>query len=257
MKGYTLITGASAGIGYELAKLFAMDKNPLILVARNEKRLAEIQKDFAEKYNVDVKYLALDLSNEHNVDYIYEFVEENNLVVDNLINNAGFGSFGAFHEVDIEKDLEMIKVNVYALTKLTKLFLPKLVERNTGGILNVASTAAFGVGPIMSVYYATKSYVLSLTEAIAEELKGTKIKISTLCPGPVNTGFQGRAGVEKSELTKGYMMTAKEVAEVGYKQFNKGKTIIIPGMKNKFLVQSFRFLPRKLISSIAIKLNKK
>lgn len=255
MKGYTLITGASAGIGYELAKLFAMDKNSLIIVGRNEEKLMEMQMDFAKNYNIDVKYLALDLSNEHNVDYIYEFVEKNNLVVDNLINNAGFGSFGVFHEVDIDKDLEMIKVNVYALTKLTKLFLPKLVERNTGGILNVASTAAFGVGPIMSVYYATKSYVLSLTEAIAEELRETNIKVSALCPGPVNTGFQNRAGVKKSELTKGYMMTAKEVADIGYKQFNKGKTIIIPGMKNKFLVQSFRFLPRKLISAISIKLN--
>lgn len=257
MNNFTIITGASSGIGYEIAKLFAKDKNNLILAARNEEKLNNIKQDFEKSYGIQVIVLKLDLTVESDVDYLYEYVNKNNIIVDNLINNAGMGSFGEFYKVDCCKDLNMIKLNVYSLTKLMKLFLPDMIKRNKGGILNVASTAAFGVGPIMSVYYATKSYVLSLTESVSAELKDTNVKISALCPGPVDTEFQSRAGVKKAEITKGYMMSADEVAYTAYKQYNKGKTIIIPGLKNKLLVQSFRFLPRKLIGLIALKLNKK
>lgn len=256
MQSYTIVTGASCGIGYEIAQLFAKDKNNLILVARNEEKLNEIKKDFEQKYKINVIVIRLDLSVDNDVDYLYEYVEKNKIVVDNLINNAGIGNFGEFYKADCTKDLDMIKLNVYSLTKLMKLFLPNMIKRNKGGILNVASTAAFGVGPMMSVYYATKSYVLSLTESVSAEVKGTNVKIAAICPGPVDTGFQGKAGVKKAKIAKGYMMKADEVARDAYKNYNKGKTIIIPGYKNKVLVQSFRFLPRKVIGMAALRLNK-
>lgn len=256
MNCYTIITGASCGIGYELAGLFARDNKNLIIVARNEAKLEEIKMDFEKKYDISVIPLALDLTIENDVDYLYEYVEKSNIIVDNLINNAGVGTFGEFTKVETDKDLDMIMLNVYALTKLMKLFLPDMVKRNRGGILNVASTAAFGVGPIMSVYYATKSYVLSLTESIREELLGTNVKISALCPGPVETEFQKRAGVKKAGIAKGYMMNAEDVARYGYREYHKGKAVIIPGIKNKVLVNSFRFIPRNIIGKISYKLNK-
>lgn len=255
MKGYTLITGATSGIGYELTMLFGKHNHDLILVARNEERLKKIQKKLDEGFGIDVIILKKDLTFEGDVEEIISFVERNNLVVDNLVNNAGAGSFGYFHEVDCKKDLDMIKVNIYALTRLTKYFLQKMIERNNGGILNVASTAAFQSGPIMSVYYATKAYVLSLTEAIQEEVKERGIKVTALCPGPVATEFQKRASVKKSKLSSGYMMDAKTVATIGYKGFMSGKTLIIPGLKNKILVQSLRILPRNLVRKVIKKVN--
>ncbi|GIM28907.1 short-chain dehydrogenase [Clostridium polyendosporum] len=255
MKHYTLITGATSGIGYELTMLFGKDNHNLILVGRDKERLKKIQQRLNEDFNIDVIILKKDLTFEDDVEEIISFVEKNNLIVDNLINNAGVGSFGYFHEVDSKKDLDMIKVNIYALTRLTKYFLQKMIDRNNGGILNVASTAAFQPGPIMSVYYATKAYVLSLTEAIQEEVREKGIKVTALCPGPVATEFQRRANVKKSELTKGYMMDAKIVARIGYKGFMNGKTLIIPGFKNKILIQSLRVLPRKFVRKIIKRVN--
>ena len=253
---YTLITGASTGIGYELAKLFARDKNNLILVARNKIKLESVKNELS-KYNVDIKILALDLSKSEDIQNIFNYVEINKVNIDTLVNNAGIGTFGDFNDIHWKKEEELIDINIKALTRLTKYFLPKIVECKNGGILNVASTAAFCSGPRMATYYASKAYVLNLTEAIYEEYKNAGIKIACLCPGPVKTSFQGKAGIKKSEAAKKYLMDAEEVARICYKDFNKGKLIIIPGKKNKLLVIGNKFLPRSISRKIVLKTNRK
>lgn len=255
-RNYTLITGASTGIGYELAKLFAKDRHNLILVARDEGKL-ETAKNELSKYNVEVKILSLDLSKSEDIQSLFNYVEMNKLNVDILVNNAGIGTFGDFSEIEWVKEEALIDINIKALTKLTKYFLPKIIECKNGGILNVASTAAFCSGPRMAAYYASKAYVLNLTEAIYEECKDSGIKISCLCPGPVKTTFQDKAGIKKSESAKKYLMDAEEVAKVSYKDFKKGKLIIIPGMKNKLLVIGNKLLPRRISRKIILKTNKK
>lgn len=255
-RNYTLITGASTGIGYELAKLFAKDRHNLILVARDEGKL-ETAKNELSKYNVEVKILSLDLSKSEDIQGLFNYVEMNKLNVDILVNNAGIGTFGDFSEIEWEKEEALIDINIKVLTKLTKYFLPKIIECKNGGILNVASTAAFCSGPRMAAYYASKAYVLNLTEAIYEECKDSGIRISCLCPGPVKTTFQDKAGIKKSESAKKYLMDAEEVAKVSYKDFKKGKLIIIPGMKNKLLVIGNKLLPRRISRKIILKTNKK
>ena len=255
-RNYTLITGASTGIGYELAKLFANDIHNLILVARDEGKL-ETAKNELSKYNVEVKILSLDLSKSEDIQGLFNYVEMNKLNVDILVNNAGIGTFGDFSEIEWVKEEALIDINIKVLTKLTKYFLPKIIECKNGGILNVASTAAFCSGPRMAAYYASKAYVLNLTEAIYEECKDSGIRISCLCPGPVKTTFQDKAGIKKSESAKKYLMDAEEVAKVSYKDFKKGKLIIIPGMKNKLLVIGNKLLPRRISRKIILKTNKK
>lgn len=256
MSNYVLITGGSEGIGFELAKLFAGDKHNLILVARNRDKLNKAKEELI-KYDIDVKVISLDLSSMEECDKLIKFVEDNNIIIDTLINNAGVGSFGEFKDISWEHEEKLIDINIKALTKLTKYFLPKIVQLNKGGILNVASTAAFCGGPKMASYYASKAYVLNLTEAIAEEIKGANVRISCLCPGPVKTSFQGKAGIEKSESAKKYLMDANDVAKEGYMGFKKGKVIIIPGFKNKFLVTINRFAPRSIVRKVILKTNKK
>lgn len=256
MKDYTIITGASSGIGYELANLFAKDKHNLILVARNNERLQNI-KDELKVMNIDIKILSLDLSNMDDCDKLIRFVEENKMKIDTLVNNAGIGSFGDFKDVEWNTEEKLIDINIKAVTKLTKYFLPKMVEQKYGGVLNVASTAAFAAGPRMAAYYASKAYVLNLTEAIYEEVKGYGIKVSCLCPGPVKTSFQSKAGIKKSEGAKKYLMDADIVAKLGYNGFKKGKLIIIPGFKNKILVGANKILPGVISRKIILKTNKK
>ena len=223
-RNYTLITGASTGIGYELAKLFAKDRHNLILVARDEGKL-ETAKNELSKYNVEVKILSLDLSKSEDIQGLFNYVEMNKLNVDILVNNAGIGTFGDFSEIEWVKEEALIDINIKVLTKLTKYFLPKIIECKNGGILNVASTAAFCSGPRMAAYYASKAYVLNLTEAIYEECKDSGIRISCLCPGPVKTTFQDKAGIKKSESAKKYLMDAEEVAKVSYKDLKKGSLL--------------------------------
>lgn len=255
-KEYVLITGASSGIGYELAKLYASDGYNLILIARNIDRL-KIVKSELNKYNVEIKILSLDISMDHDIEKLFNYVEINKLKINTLINNAGIGTFGDFKEIEWKNEEQLIDINIKALTKLTKYFLPKIIENKNGGILNVASTAAFSPGPRMAAYYASKAYVLNLTEAIYEECKETEIKVSCLCPGPVKTGFQSKAGIKKSEAAKKYLMDAKDVAGVCYRDFNKGKLIIIPGLKNKLLIIANKLLPRSISRKIILKTNKK
>lgn len=256
MKECTLITGASSGIGYEFAYLFARDGHNLILVARREENLKKMKEHLEGLYNIEVFIIALDLINRESAQYIYEFVDNNNIIVNNLVNNAGVGSFGMFSEVEEKKDLEIIDLNIYALTKLTKKFLPLMIERKKGGIINVASTASFAPGVNMSVYYASKAYVLSLTEALYEECIESGVRIMALCPGAVDTEFQSVAKVNESKSSRGNIMTPEQVAREGYKFFTISKApIVIPGNINKLLVFMARFMPRKLIRNIIKKVN--
>lgn len=253
---YTLVTGASTGIGYELSKLFAKDKHNLILVSRNKNKLQSVKNELL-KYNIDIKILALDLESSEDIQSLFNYIEINKLAVNILINNAGIGTFGDFNDIEWSKEEALIDINIKALTQLTKYFLPKIIDYKNGGVLNVASTAAFCSGPRMAAYYASKAYVLNLTEAIYEEYKGNGINISCLCPGPVKTSFQGKAGIKKSEAAKKYLMDAEEVAKICYKDFNRGRLIIIPGMKNKLLVIGNKLLPRNISRKIILKTNKK
>ncbi|MGG7096615.1 SDR family NAD(P)-dependent oxidoreductase [Clostridium sardiniense] len=255
-KKYTLITGGTKGIGLELAKLFAKDRNNLIIVARKEDELKIVKENLEKKFNMFVEILELDLSVDNSCEELIKFVEEKNVVVDNLINNAGVGSFGYFDEIDVDKDIKLIDINIIVLTKLIKYFLPKMKERRSGGILNVASTAAFVGGPKMSTYYSSKAYVLTLSEALYEEAKEFGVNVSCLCPGPVKTSFQENAGIIKSEKAKKYLMDAKDVAKEGYDGFKNKKAIIIPGFKNKAMVIATKFLPRGIIRKIIFSTNK-
>lgn len=250
-----LITGATTGIGYELAKLYAKEGNNLILVARDEERLSEVKEEL-DLYNIKVYILSLDLSEDNSCEKVLDFVNKKNLSVDILINNAGIGSFGYLSETEMERELKLIDVNIRALTELTKIFLPTMISHGEGGIMNVASTAAFCAGPKMATYYASKSYVLNFTEALYEELKGSEIKVSCLCPGPVKTSFQEKSGIKKNEAAKKSLMTPKEVAEVAYKDFKKGKLIIIPGFKNKLIILLNKLIPRALSRKIILIMNK-
>ena len=257
MEEYTLITGATSGLGYEFSKLFAKDGHNLMLIGRRVEKLEKIKKELEELNNIKIITINADLINRDEVENIYNFVDKNNITVNNLINNAGVGSYGPFNSVNEKKDLEMIDVNIYALTKLIKKFLPKMLERNKGGILNVASTAAFAPGVNMSVYYATKAYVLSLTEAIYEECKSYDVRVMALCPGAVSTEFQSVAKVKKAEISNSNLMSADYVAEKAYLNFTKNKkVIVVPGYKNKFLVQMVRFMPRALVRKIIKGVNK-
>ena len=255
-KKYTLITGASMGIGYELAKLFAKDGHNLLLVARNLDKL-QLVKDELSNHNIDIRILSIDLSKNDHIQNLFNYIEINNIDVDNIVNNAGVGLFGDFKDIESNINETLIDINITALTKITTYFLPKLMIKNSGGILNVASTAAFCAGPRMSTYYASKAYVLNLTEAIHEECKGNNVRISCICPGPVKTEFQSKAGIVKSESAKKCLMDAKTVAQQGYKGFLKGKAIIIPGNKNKLLVCGNKLLPRKISRKIVLKTNGK
>ena len=250
-----LITGATTGIGYELAKLYARDGKNLILIARSEDKLREVKEELS-LYNTKIYTLALDLAVNNSCEKILESVNKNNLTVDILVNNAGIGTYGYLNETDIERELNLIDVNIRALTELTKLFIPSMISNGEGAIMNVSSTAAFCAGPKMANYYASKAYVLSFTEALHEELKNNNIKVSCLCPGPIKTGFQEKAGIKKNENIKNSSMSAKNVASIAYKDFNRGKAIIIPGFKNKILVYLNKLIPRSLSRKIILMMNK-
>src|SRR6266446_5779728 len=227
MKETALITGASSGIGLELARLFARDGHDLVLVARGAAKLEQLAAELRGQHNVVVRPLAKDLSQPAAPQEVVAELQAASVNVTVLVNNAGFGSYGFFHETDLANDLQMIQVNVTALTALTKLFLKDMTLARRGRILNVASTAAFQPGPLMAVYYATKAYVLSFSEGIANELKGSGVTVTCLCPGPTTTGFEERANLRQSRLFRGPVLDAKTVALAGYRACMRGKTLVI------------------------------
>lgn len=247
-----LITGASGGIGLELARLCAKGGHDLVLVARNQAKLDEVAKYLSGMYQIRAEVIAADLSDPETPQAIIQAAESRGLSVDVLINNAGFGDWGLFGRADLQHQLDMIQVNITALTVLTRLLLPGMVSRHRGRILNVASVAGFAPGPLMSVYYASKAYVVSFSEAISNELKGTGITVTALCPGPVRTGFQERAGNQGSNLnTAPNVMAVEPVALAGYRGMMRGTVLVVPGLANKFLLFVIRISPRWAVRLVA------
>jgi hypothetical protein len=239
-----LITGASSGIGLELAKCFAADGCRLILVARNREAMETLAEELRCKNKIEIIILAADLSLSETPRRIFSELSAQKISVDVLVNNAGFGAHGAFLEMSLPRQLEMLQVNIAALTELTGLFLPGMLQRKRGGILNVGSVAGFLPGPGMAVYYATKAFVLSFTEALSEELLGAGLSISVLCPGPTESNFGNVARGGKVRQMKTPKMSAEAVAQYGHRAFRNGKVIAIPGAQNKFFIFLNRFAPR-------------
>ena len=262
-----LITGASSGIGYELAKIYAENGHDLVIVARNRDKLGMLQKEIFEKISKNIKVTVIenDLSQENAAERLYNQIKSSNLKIDTLVNNAGagiYGRFSEFGEETMKRNDAMINLNIKAVVELTRLFLADMIKDGRGEILNVSSVAAFMPGPLMSTYYASKAFVQSFTEAVREEVRndvrGKNIKISVLCPGPTDTGFEKSSNLTESSLfEKMKVMTAKKVAEIGYKEFQKGKVVIIPGIFNRIAVFGTRFLSRKFVVKTAGKLQEK
>ncbi|HEX5438047.1 MAG TPA: SDR family oxidoreductase [Gemmatimonadaceae bacterium] len=251
-----LITGASGGIGYELARLFARDGYALILVARSVPKLEALARDMTARYGARATVIPADLSRPESIPAIATALREAGLTVDILVNNAGVGRAGAFAATEAAAEAAMLQLNVGALVALTALLLPPMVQRGHGRILNVASTAAFVPGPFMAGYYASKAYVLSLSEALASELRGTGVTVTTLAPGPTHTGFQAAANLQRSALFRtGNVMDAATVARAGYRGLMQGKRLVVPGVMNKLLVFGTRFIPRRATAAIARWLN--
>jgi uncharacterized protein len=251
-----LITGASAGIGLEYAKLFAADGHDLVLVARRRERLEELAATLRQRHGIEVRVVAADLTDPAAPRRIFDEVTAAGTTIDFLVNCAGFGSNGAFWELPAARELEMIEVNVVALAHLVRLFLPGMVARKRGRVLNIGSTAGFLAGPYMATYYATKGFVLLFTEALAHELKGTGVTATVSCPGPVATEFAGLAGNDKSALFASGVQDAATVAQQGYRAMLAGKVVTVHGAKFKLNIQGLRFSPRSLARSIAARLNR-
>jgi len=253
-QGTALITGATSGIGYELSKLFIHDGYDLVLVARDRERLEKTAAGLRQQNGGNVIVLAGDLSLPRTPDELYAELEQRSIVIDVLVNNAGFNVYGPFAGTELQKELRMIQVNLISLTYLTKLMLPAMVKRGKGRILNVGSTGSFVPGPLNAVYCATKAYVLSFSDAIAEELAGTGVTVTTLCPGATRTEFAQRAGMEQTNLFQGPLMDSATVALIGYRALLRGKRSVVAGFMNKLTMFSIKFAPRFLVAKITKKI---
>lgn len=257
MNKTALITGATVGIGYEIAKLAAKDGYDLILVARSAKNLAKVQKEL-EKSGAHVDVFPADLSDPKTPKKIYDFAKKKKALVDLLVNNAGFGTNGKFSDLDLDEELNLIQVNVTSLVGLTHLFLKDMKERHSGKILNVASIAAFQPGPLMTNYYASKAYVLFFSEGIAEEVRKDGITVTCLCPGPTQTEFFKRAEMDHSALLNSSLVpksSPADVAKIGYEGVKSRRTVVISGFSNKIMAQSVRISPRIVVRKLAKLLN--
>jgi uncharacterized protein len=246
-----LITGASGGIGEALARTLAQHGYDLILVARTISKLEALGAELSAKNGIQTLSIASDLSAFDASEKLMIELETRKLNVDVLVNNAGIGEYGEFATGDPMKQQQMISLNILTLTMLTRALLPKMLEQKFGRVMNVASTAAFMPGPLMSVYYATKAYVLSFSEALAEELVGSGVTVTALCPGPTKSDFQARAAMQDSKLVQGKtLMTAREVSEQGVAALERGQRVVIPGLINQIQAQTSRLLPRAIVPGI-------
>jgi short-subunit dehydrogenase len=254
-KQTVLVTGASSGIGMELAKVFAQQGNAIVLLARSTQQLEQLAMELQTKFNVRAEVIAADLSQANAPVQVLEELKQRSLTVDVLVISAGFGLIGAYGKLDIQKQIDMIQVNVTALAHLTRLLLPGMIQRNVGGVLNVASIAAYQAGPNMAVYYATKAFVLSFTEALHEEVCGTNLHVSCLCPGPTHTGFVAASNVESIRFFKFGAQSASEVANFGYAAYQKNQAIAIPGLRNKLFAAAAKLSPRMMSRKTAMALN--
>lgn len=253
--GTALVTGASAGIGRELARQFAAGGFDLVVVARREERLRELADELVADHGVEVDVVAMDLAEDGAAERLAETVDERGHRVDALVNNVGIGVYGPFHETDLERELDQVRLNVELPVHLTKLYLPGMVERDDGVVLNVASLAAFTAGPNLAGYYASKAHVLSLSEAVAESLSDTGVTVTALCPGPVDTEFHERAGMADSVIGSTDSLTSAAVARAGYRGAMAGETVVIPGLTNKVLYLLARLSPRVIRRKAAAYIN--
>jgi uncharacterized protein len=251
-----LITGASSGIGKALAENFAQDSYDVILAARSVSKMESQAADLKKRYNITATVIAADLESNEGAANLYREIKNSGFILSALANNAGYGNFGEFKDSTLQSELAMMQINMSTIVVLTKLFMPDLLATN-GKIINTASTAAFQPGPYMAVYYATKAFVLSFSEAIAAELEGTGVTVTALCPGPTASGFQDKADMHASALVKNKNLpTAEEVAALGYRAMQRGQRVYIPGVANWLMVQSLRFTPRSLVTKIVKAMSK-
>lgn len=255
---YTLITGASSGIGYELAWIFARQGHSLVLVARSSEKLKALKTEIEKHHKVQIEVIPFDLSVPHSAQALFQQVQNKKITIDGLVNNAGFGDYGPFLLSRLDRLQNMIQLNITTLTDLTHLFLPSMIDHKFGQIMNVASTASFQPGPLMAVYYATKAYVLSFSEALYEELQGTGVTVTALCPGPTESGFQEAAQINNQIelLQRMKVPTSKEVAEYGYEAMKNGQAVAIQGFTNRLASTSVRFFPRSFVRKLVMRLQK-
>ena len=251
-----LITGASSGIGLELAKCFAADKSNLILLARNTASLETLAAEIRREHKIEVRVITADLSQPESPQKIFDELSAQKISVDVLVNNAGFGLHGRFAALPLARQLEIIQVNVAALVALTGLFLPAMIEQKRGGILNVGSVAGFLPGPNMAVYYASKAFVQSFSEALFEELRGTGVRVTNLCPGPTESNFSQIARGYHAREMQAAKMSAAEVAAAGHRAFRSGQCVKVTGLKNLLLAQTTRVLPRAAVRRAVGRYNK-
>jgi len=254
-----LITGAAGGFGYEFSRLFAENSYNLVLVDIDEDNLESVARELESGFQIKVHRIICDLAEPDAAIKVFNSVKENELTINILVNNAGFGDFGFFHNTDWEKEKCMLQLNMITLTQLSKLFLKEMIKSNSGKILNIASVAAFQPGPLMALYFASKAYILSFSESIANEARGTGVSVTVLCPGTSKTGFQKAAGHINSNLVKKKLIlnSPEFVARYGYQALMRGKTVAIPGRLNYFLVNLSRILPRNLVTRIVRKVQEK
>jgi short-subunit dehydrogenase len=246
-----LITGGSGGIGFQIARVLARKGFDLVLVSRKRDALEAAAGQIEGKYGVKVHVFAADLRRTEAPQTIFDFLQNENIPIEVLVNNAGFGLLGEFADTKVQRELEMIQVNIAALTHLTKLFLAPMIKRKSGRVLNVASTAAFQPGPLMAVYYATKAYVLSFSQALAEEMRNSGVTVTALCPGPTATDFAVSAKMGKSGLFAAFgIAQAEDVAKFGVAAMMHGRRVAIPGIKNKIIAQASRITPRAVSTRI-------
>ena len=252
ISGRALVTGASSGIGEELARVLARHGHDVVLVARTQAKLEALGVELSGRYGVKTDALRVDLAVPAGPRSLLEALRERGLHIDVLVNNAGIGVHGPFAENDPDAQLRLLQLNVVALTELTRLLLPAMLAKGFGRILNVASTAAFVPGPFMAVYYASKAYVLSLSVALQNELGGTGVSVTTLCPGPTRTHFAEAAGMKRTRLFRaGGVMDAADVARAGYDGMQAGKSIVVPGIRNRLIAGSSGLAPRTMTARIA------
>ena len=252
-----LITGTTSGIGKSFARKFASEGYDLILAARNEEKLLQQQKELQSQYGITVKYVVCDLIQENAADLIMREIERWKISVDILVNNAGFNECGLFTNTDINREMDMIKLHIQFVTKLTKYMLPSMKKNNYGRILNVGSTGSYIASPADAVYSATKAYILSFSNALCGELAGTNVKVTTLCPGATRTEFASKAGIENTMLFKLAVMQPDKVVKTAYPKLMKGKRIVIPGLYNKLLIFFSKITPVSIINKLTLAMMKR
>lgn len=256
MRKTALITGASGGLGLEFSRIYAKEGYDLVVVARSEGKLYKLKNELEQQYDCHVWVLTQDLSQLDAAYEVFNYTLEQNITIDVLVNNAGFGDFGNFWEIDAQRQADLLQVNIVALVQLTRYFLPGMVERGNGIVLNLSSVAAFSAGPRMCLYYASKEFVRSFSEAVAEEVRGTGVTVTALCPGPTATGFEQAAQMKNSHMFSMFKpASAKAVAEAGFLAAQKGKTLCYYGLPTHMVNIAARLLPRSLCRKFMKKVN--